>query len=138
MTRQVSFSFCQRDDDDVLDAGGAGIQVGTAFALCDESGMAEEFREGLLRLSVEGESDVITDRLASPTGFPFKVAGLGVCSVWINIAPSYVPAWADIDPARWGARATTSSLLRHLRRRLLRSARRFPRRWPTARDLGGW
>jgi len=61
---------------DVLEAGGAGIQVGTAFALCDESGLAEEYRRGLLGEAVAGTAKVITDRRASPTGFPFKVAQL--------------------------------------------------------------
>jgi nitronate monooxygenase len=61
---------------EVLEVGGNGIQVGTAFALCDESGMAEEYRRGLLREAIEGTARVITDRLASPTGFPFKVAQL--------------------------------------------------------------
>jgi len=62
---------------EVLEAGGNGIQVGTAFALCNESGMAEEYRHGLLQEAIAGTADVITDRLASPTGFPFKVAQLG-------------------------------------------------------------
>jgi nitronate monooxygenase len=61
---------------EVLDAGGTGIQVGTAFALCEESGMAEKYRKGLLREAVAGTAQVITDRFASPTGFPFKVAHL--------------------------------------------------------------
>jgi len=61
---------------EVLEAGGAGIQVGTAFALCDESGLAKEFRLGLLREAVAGTARVTTDRRASPTGFPFKVARL--------------------------------------------------------------
>ena len=61
---------------EVLEAGGNGIQVGTAFALCDDSGMAEEFRRALLQKAVSGTARVITDRLASPTGFPFKVAQL--------------------------------------------------------------
>jgi nitronate monooxygenase len=61
---------------DVLDAGGNGIQVGTAFALCDESGMADKYRKALLQEAVAGTARVITDRLASPTGFPFKVAQL--------------------------------------------------------------
>ncbi len=61
---------------EVLDAGGNGIQVGTAFALCEESGMAVEFRRGLLREAMAGRGRVVTDRLASPTGFPFKVAQL--------------------------------------------------------------
>jgi nitronate monooxygenase len=61
---------------EVLEAGGAGIQVGTAFALCNESGLAEEYRLGLLREAVAGTARVATDRRASPTGFPFKVAQL--------------------------------------------------------------
>ena len=61
---------------EVLEAGGNGIQVGTAFALCDESGMADEYRLGLLREAMAGKAQVHTDRLASPTGFPFKVAQL--------------------------------------------------------------
>jgi len=62
---------------EMLEAGGNGIQVGTAFALCDESGMAEEYRHRLLEEAMAGTARVITDRLASPTGFPFKVAQLG-------------------------------------------------------------
>jgi len=61
---------------EVLEVGGTGIQVGTAFALCDESGMAEEYRRALLQEAVAGTARVVTDRLASPTGFPFKVAQL--------------------------------------------------------------
>ena len=61
---------------EVLEVGGNGIQVGTAFALCDDSGMAEEYRRALLQEPVSGTARVITDRLASPTGFPFKVAQL--------------------------------------------------------------
>jgi nitronate monooxygenase len=61
---------------EVLEAGGNGIQVGTAFALCDESGMANDYRKALLEQAVAGTARVITDRLASPTGFPFKVAQL--------------------------------------------------------------
>jgi len=61
---------------EVLEAGGNGIQVGTAFALCDDSGMADTYRKALLQEAVAGTARVITDRLASPTGFPFKVAQL--------------------------------------------------------------
>ena len=61
---------------EVLEAGGNGIQVGTAFALCDDSGMADEYRKALLQEAVAGKARVVTDRLASPTGFPFKVAQL--------------------------------------------------------------
>jgi len=61
---------------EVLAVGGAGIQVGTAFALCDESGMSQEYRSALLQQAVAGTARVFTDPLASPTGFPFKVAQL--------------------------------------------------------------
>jgi nitronate monooxygenase len=61
---------------EVLEAGGTGIQVGTAFALCEESGMAQEYRRSLLQEAVAGTARVFTDPLASPTGFPFKVAQL--------------------------------------------------------------
>jgi len=61
---------------EVLEVGGTGIQVGTAFALCEESGMAEDYRRSLLQKAMAGTAQVVTDRLASPTGFPFKVAQL--------------------------------------------------------------
>jgi nitronate monooxygenase len=54
--------------------GAAGIQVGTAFAFCEESGLAPELKQRALRLSRTGEARIFTDPLASPTGFPFKVA----------------------------------------------------------------
>lgn len=59
-----------------LAEGAAGIQVGTAFALCVDSGMAPELRRALVQKALSGESPVYTDPLASPTGFPFKVAQL--------------------------------------------------------------
>ncbi|MBI4485030.1 MAG: nitronate monooxygenase [Acidobacteria bacterium] len=61
---------------EALALGAAGVQVGTAFALCAESGMRADFRATLLRHVAAGETSVYTDPLASPTGFPFKVAGV--------------------------------------------------------------
>lgn len=61
---------------DALAEGAAGIQVGTAFALCDESGMDAELKQRVLSQVVSGESRVITDACISPTGFPFKVVDL--------------------------------------------------------------
>ncbi len=58
---------------EVLEVGGQGIQVGTAFAFCEESGLAPEFRAEALRQVRAGTLDVFTDPVASPTGFPFKV-----------------------------------------------------------------
>ena len=59
-----------------LEAGAAGVQVGTLFALSRESGFAASVREQLLGRLAAGTLDVRTDPLASPTGFPFKVAQL--------------------------------------------------------------
>jgi len=59
-----------------LELGAAGIQVGTAFAFSRESGIAPALKEEAIRLSREGRAHVFTDPLASPTGFPLKVASL--------------------------------------------------------------
>ncbi|MBW8864924.1 MAG: nitronate monooxygenase, partial [Verrucomicrobia bacterium] len=56
--------------------GAAGIQVGTAFAFCEESGIRADLKEQTIRLSRAGQARVFTDPLASPTGFPFKVVQL--------------------------------------------------------------
>jgi NAD(P)H-dependent flavin oxidoreductase YrpB (nitropropane dioxygenase family) len=54
-------------------AGAAGIQVGTLFAYCDEAGFSDEVKETVRRQALNGRLDVVTDAVASPTGFPFKV-----------------------------------------------------------------
>ncbi|MEW6126472.1 MAG: nitronate monooxygenase [Acidobacteriota bacterium] len=56
-----------------LDAGAAGIQVGTAFALCNESGMEPELKKRLLGKVLHQKVKVCTSSIASPTGFPFKI-----------------------------------------------------------------
>jgi nitronate monooxygenase len=56
-----------------LEAGAAGIQVGTLFAYTDESGIAPELKERTLRQAGTTGLKVKTDLRASPTGFPFKV-----------------------------------------------------------------
>jgi NAD(P)H-dependent flavin oxidoreductase YrpB (nitropropane dioxygenase family) len=56
-----------------LRAGAAGIQVGTLFAFCEESGVAPAYKEEVLQRAARGEVDVVTDPRASPTGYPFKV-----------------------------------------------------------------
>jgi len=61
---------------DALATGAVGIQVGTAFAFCEESGMDPEIRRRVIEKSRKGELKVFTDPLASPTGFPFKVVQL--------------------------------------------------------------
>jgi len=59
---------------EALDAGATGVQVGTAFALCDESGLSPVYRQGLVDDARAGRAHVHTSPVASPAGFPFKVA----------------------------------------------------------------
>ena len=54
-------------------AGAAGVQIGTAFAYCDESGLDTDIKSRVLDMSRAGRAAVFTDPVASPTGFPFKV-----------------------------------------------------------------
>ncbi len=56
-----------------LATGACGIQVGTLFAYCDESGLAENLKCSVLAHAARGEVTVMTDPRASPTGYPFKV-----------------------------------------------------------------
>ena len=56
--------------------GAAGVQVGTAFAFCAESGLDPAIKAEACALSREGRVKIFTDPQASPTGFPFKVLGL--------------------------------------------------------------
>jgi nitronate monooxygenase len=57
-----------------LELGAVGIQVGTAFAFCEESGIELALKQRVLGLIRQGQARVFTDPQASPTGFPFKVA----------------------------------------------------------------
>jgi NAD(P)H-dependent flavin oxidoreductase YrpB (nitropropane dioxygenase family) len=61
---------------EALAQGAAGIQVGTLFAYCLESGIASDLKERVLERVAHGGVTVRTDPRASPTGFPFKVVGL--------------------------------------------------------------
>jgi len=61
---------------EALAMGAAGIQVGTAFAYCEESGLAKDIKRRVLDLSRRGTVSVFTDPIASPTGYPFKVVNL--------------------------------------------------------------
>jgi nitronate monooxygenase len=59
---------------EALDQGAAGVQVGTAFAFSEESALRPDLKASLLAQAMAGTGQVFTDPLASPTGFPFKVA----------------------------------------------------------------
>ena len=56
--------------------GAAGIQVGTAFAFCQESGISADIKRQVIDIAISGRATVFTDPQASPTGFPFKVVAL--------------------------------------------------------------
>ena len=58
---------------EALAQGAAGIQLGTLFAFCEESGFADHLKRDVLDHAILGDIDVITDPRASPTGYPFKV-----------------------------------------------------------------
>jgi nitronate monooxygenase len=49
-----------------------GVQVGTAFAFCEESGLEPHAKRTAIEMCRHGVN-VFTDPVASPTGFPFKV-----------------------------------------------------------------
>lgn len=56
-----------------LSLGAGGVQVGTIFALSNESGIREDLKQKMIAKALRGELDVYTSATASPTGFPFKV-----------------------------------------------------------------
>jgi nitronate monooxygenase len=70
---------------EALSQGATGIQAGTVFAFTQESGLHPDFKQRLLQQAVTGSGQVFTDPLASPTGFPFKVAHLEGTSSARNI-----------------------------------------------------
>ncbi|MBC8128525.1 MAG: nitronate monooxygenase [Gloeobacteraceae cyanobacterium ES-bin-144] len=59
---------------EALALGAHGIQVGTAFAFCEESGFDPELKTKILASLKRGDLHIHTNAVASPTGFPFKVA----------------------------------------------------------------
>ncbi|MBL8962308.1 MAG: nitronate monooxygenase, partial [Gemmatimonadetes bacterium] len=54
-------------------AGARGVQVGTLFAFCDESGIDPDLKAQVLTALRHDGVRVATDPRASPTGYPFKV-----------------------------------------------------------------
>lgn len=58
---------------EALDMGASGVQIGTIFALCEESGLTRTLKEKILSNIRAGKQDILTSGV-SPTGFPFKVA----------------------------------------------------------------
>src|ERR1017187_3431799 len=58
---------------EALSLGAAGIQVGTAFAFCEESGIRSDIKQQVLKPSREGKHRVFPDQQAPPPGFPLQV-----------------------------------------------------------------
>ncbi len=65
---------------EVQAAGAHGVQVGTLFAFCDESGFDQKLKHKVITQIQTGEAPVngwvFTDPVSSPTGFPFKAVRL--------------------------------------------------------------
>lgn len=58
---------------EAISCGAQGVQVGSLFALANESGFTKENRSSILTSLADPTMRVMTDASASPTGFPFKV-----------------------------------------------------------------
>ena len=58
--------------------GACGVQAGSIFALCEESGMKAEYRTAILGELKRGvdDAELVRTTLFSPTGFSFKVVQL--------------------------------------------------------------
>lgn len=56
-----------------LEAGANGIQVGSLFAFCNESGIEEYIKKTVIDMVKTGNPEIFTDPLASASSYPFKV-----------------------------------------------------------------
>jgi NAD(P)H-dependent flavin oxidoreductase YrpB (nitropropane dioxygenase family) len=61
---------------EAFDVGATGVQLGSIFALSEESGIESSIKRKLVDAYIEDTLEIRTDFVASPTGFPFKVAVL--------------------------------------------------------------
>lgn len=69
------FASRERFEQAIAD-GARGIQAGTVFAFCEESGLDPDLRRRFLETAIDDRAEIFTDPDASPTNFPFKVAAL--------------------------------------------------------------
>jgi NAD(P)H-dependent flavin oxidoreductase YrpB (nitropropane dioxygenase family) len=58
---------------EAIEVGAVGVQVGSLFALSQESGITEDLRSKVLQAMAEGTLEIRTEPKTSSTGFPFKV-----------------------------------------------------------------
>ena len=61
---------------EALDVGATGVQVGTLFAYCRESGMESGLKQRVIDQVRSSSVHVTTSTRASSTGYPFKVANV--------------------------------------------------------------
>ncbi len=61
---------------EALEVGAVGIQVGTAFAYCNESGIRNDLKLRVIQSVLRSSVKIFTDPKASPSGFPFKMVRL--------------------------------------------------------------
>ncbi len=61
---------------EALSEGATGVQLGSIFALCMESGMRTDVKLEAINQLYRGKIKVFTDPFASPTGFPFKTVNV--------------------------------------------------------------
>lgn len=59
--------------DEALALGATGVQVGTPFAFCDESGITAEIKANTLQKVLDQSITIFTDPSASASGYPFKI-----------------------------------------------------------------
>lgn len=67
---------CAQHVRDAFELGASGVQVGTLFAYCNESGMDPALRRHVLHDIAAGSVRVHTSLRASSTGYPFKIASV--------------------------------------------------------------
>ena len=61
---------------DWIDRGAYGMQVGSRFALCEESGLRMDLKQAVIRQNAAGGADVLTSDRLSSTGYPFKYVSM--------------------------------------------------------------
>ena len=61
---------------EAYEVGAEGVQVGTLFAYCRESGMDGDLKRAVIAEARKGDVRVMTSTRASSTGYPFKVAAI--------------------------------------------------------------
>lgn len=59
-----------------LELSATGVQVGSLFAFCEESGINESIKREVIDMVKNGDPHIFTDPLASASSYPFKVVPL--------------------------------------------------------------